>query len=328
MRTIQAPVRLDVQGMTCGHCTATVERALKAVPGVAAVTVDLASARATVTLNPRAVADAEVSAAVAAALVAAVDGVGFDAAVLEEDAAPGALPTGRAAAALKLHVATMFCGSCERWAEDAVWSVPGVGRVTVNLAESSVEVDSADPAAVGSLAASAVTATAVAAALAKAGYTATLWSDYVVRAAAVAAGDDPSGSRGDRGPFLAGPPAAWRGYGSGDESGGGSHAASPPATTVVLAVGGMSCAACAGRVDTALNKVPLRSTPRELLVVRWMRAEVLRLPCAEGVCGADVVVVQLVLWLLVLLQWECAAGFVRAHAAHSRACGRCRACAT
>jgi copper chaperone CopZ len=201
-----------------------------------------------------------------------VDGVGFDAAVLEEDAAPGALPTGRAAAALKLHVATMFCGSCERWVEDAVWSVPGVGRVTVNLAESSVEVGPADPTAVGSLAASAVTATAVAAALAKAGYTATLWSDYVVRAAAVAAGDDDTGSSDNLGPFLAGPPAAWRGYGSGDESGGGSgggsQAASPPATTVVLAVGGMSCAACAGRVDTALNKVPLRGTPRELLAVR------------------------------------------------------------
>jgi copper chaperone len=33
--------RLDVQGMTCGHCSAAVKRALEAVPGVESATVDL-----------------------------------------------------------------------------------------------------------------------------------------------------------------------------------------------------------------------------------------------------------------------------------------------
>ncbi len=37
-----------VKGMTCGGCVRHVEKALKATPGVTAVTVDLASASATV----------------------------------------------------------------------------------------------------------------------------------------------------------------------------------------------------------------------------------------------------------------------------------------
>jgi len=38
----------SVKGMTCGGCVRHVEKALKATPGVTAVTVDLASATATV----------------------------------------------------------------------------------------------------------------------------------------------------------------------------------------------------------------------------------------------------------------------------------------
>lgn len=40
--------RLDVQGMTCGHCSAAVKRALEAVPGVSNATVDLSAGSATV----------------------------------------------------------------------------------------------------------------------------------------------------------------------------------------------------------------------------------------------------------------------------------------
>ncbi|EEO27957.1 heavy metal translocating P-type ATPase [Oxalobacter paraformigenes] len=39
---------LQIQGMNCGHCSASVEKALKAVPGVTGVTVDLAGKTATV----------------------------------------------------------------------------------------------------------------------------------------------------------------------------------------------------------------------------------------------------------------------------------------
>lgn len=40
---------LDIEGMTCGHCKANVEQALKKVPGVTNVTVDLAKHQAVVT---------------------------------------------------------------------------------------------------------------------------------------------------------------------------------------------------------------------------------------------------------------------------------------
>lgn len=39
---------IKIEGMSCGHCTGTVEKALKAVLGVSAVSVDLASKTATV----------------------------------------------------------------------------------------------------------------------------------------------------------------------------------------------------------------------------------------------------------------------------------------
>jgi copper chaperone len=40
---------LKVRGMTCGHCSATVTKALKNVAGVEAAEVDLAKGEATVT---------------------------------------------------------------------------------------------------------------------------------------------------------------------------------------------------------------------------------------------------------------------------------------
>ena len=39
---------LQITGMTCGHCTAAVKKALEKVSGVASADVDLAAGRATV----------------------------------------------------------------------------------------------------------------------------------------------------------------------------------------------------------------------------------------------------------------------------------------
>ncbi|RMG54927.1 MAG: copper chaperone, partial [Gammaproteobacteria bacterium] len=39
---------IDIDGMSCGHCTAAVERALSAVPGVSAVRVTLKPGQAEV----------------------------------------------------------------------------------------------------------------------------------------------------------------------------------------------------------------------------------------------------------------------------------------
>jgi copper chaperone CopZ len=41
-------IELNVTGMTCGHCKAAVEQALKSVAGVNAVTVDLEHGKASV----------------------------------------------------------------------------------------------------------------------------------------------------------------------------------------------------------------------------------------------------------------------------------------
>lgn len=65
---------LSITGMTCGGCVNTVTRVLQRVPGVTRAEVDLASERARVE-----------GAARPADLVAAAEGAGFGAAVLESD---------------------------------------------------------------------------------------------------------------------------------------------------------------------------------------------------------------------------------------------------
>jgi copper chaperone CopZ len=63
---------LSITGMTCGGCANTVTRVLQRVPGVTRAEVDLASARARVEGTAR-----------PAELVAAAEGAGFGATVLE-----------------------------------------------------------------------------------------------------------------------------------------------------------------------------------------------------------------------------------------------------
>ena len=70
--SMASAISLPIEGMTCASCVGRVERALKAVPGVVAATVNLATERATIsgTADP-------------AALVAAVTGAGYKARPLE-----------------------------------------------------------------------------------------------------------------------------------------------------------------------------------------------------------------------------------------------------
>ena len=64
--------KINVEGMMCMHCKASVEKVLSAVPGVSAVAVDLEAKTATVTCEAS-VLDAE--------LVAAVEKRGFKASI-------------------------------------------------------------------------------------------------------------------------------------------------------------------------------------------------------------------------------------------------------
>jgi copper chaperone len=66
-----ANVKLRVTGMTCGHCQAKVEQALKGVGGVYSAVVDLQDGEAEVDFNDDAVTTAQ--------LVAAVERAGYTA---------------------------------------------------------------------------------------------------------------------------------------------------------------------------------------------------------------------------------------------------------
>jgi copper chaperone CopZ len=67
----QEEVALAIEGMTCGNCVRHVQAALARVPGVAAVSVDLARGEARLSRQP--------GTADLAALVAAVEAAGYGA---------------------------------------------------------------------------------------------------------------------------------------------------------------------------------------------------------------------------------------------------------
>ena len=102
-------MQVQVAGMSCAACVGRVERALGAVPGIADVTVNLASERASFRpgpgFQPRAVADALGKAGYAA----------------QEET-------------LDIAIAGMTCASCAGRVERALLAVPGVTAADVNLA--------------------------------------------------------------------------------------------------------------------------------------------------------------------------------------------------
>jgi P-type Cu+ transporter len=128
---------LPIAGMTCASCVGRVEKALKAVPGVDKVSVNLATEEASV--NAAAGTDP-------AMLTAAVQRAGYE--VRQQ--------------AVTLKIEGMTCASCVGRVEKALAKVPGVLRVSVNLATEQASVQ----------ALSNVPLAALQAAVVKAGYTA------------------------------------------------------------------------------------------------------------------------------------------------------------
>jgi Cu+-exporting ATPase len=102
-------LRLPIAGMTCASCVARVEKALKAVPGVHAASVNLATEAATVQAAPAVMMDA---------LAKAVERAGYE--VGREERA--------------IAISGMTCASCVSRVEKALAKVPGVLSATVNLA--------------------------------------------------------------------------------------------------------------------------------------------------------------------------------------------------
>jgi heavy metal translocating P-type ATPase len=113
---------LDIAGMHCAGCAGRVERALKAVPGVADASVNLATERAD------------------------IRGPALDPARLEEAVRAAGYAVTRRPVALSIE--GMTCASCVARVERALGAVPGVERATVNLATERVAITgTADPAA-------------------------------------------------------------------------------------------------------------------------------------------------------------------------------------
>lgn len=104
----QGKILIEIEGMTCASCVGRVERALRAVPGVTAAAVNLATERAEVT-GP---------ALDRAALARAIEEAGYD------------VP----ARPIDLAIEGMTCASCVARVERALRAVPGVKTANVNLA--------------------------------------------------------------------------------------------------------------------------------------------------------------------------------------------------
>ncbi|WP_048646311.1 heavy metal translocating P-type ATPase [Nitratireductor soli] len=108
-------ISLPIEGMTCASCVGRIERALKAVPGVGAVSVNLATERASITTG---------SAVARAKLVAAIENAGYS---VPAKSAGSAGPT-------ELSIEGMTCASCVGRVERALKALPGVTGAVVNLA--------------------------------------------------------------------------------------------------------------------------------------------------------------------------------------------------
>jgi len=102
-------LRLPISGMTCASCVGRVERALQKVPGVKAVSVNLATEAASLTLERPVAANV---------LEQAVTQAGYEVAHEEID----------------LAIKGMTCASCVARVEKALARTPGVLSATVNLA--------------------------------------------------------------------------------------------------------------------------------------------------------------------------------------------------
>lgn len=133
-------VRVDFQvgNMTCGKCVGRVERALKAVPGVIAVEVQLAEGKVAVQ------GEADLG-----SMLAALEDGGYPAQVAGSAGAPCAVTSAMCSvitqpgmhaqhtgtnADTRLTVSNMTCGKCVGRVERALEAVPGVCAVSVDLA--------------------------------------------------------------------------------------------------------------------------------------------------------------------------------------------------
>ena len=112
---LSGTISLPIEGMTCASCIGRIERALKAIPGVETVSVNLTTERASITTK---------SVVARATLVEAIENVGYS---VPEKSTGSAGPT-------ELSIEGMTCASCVGRVERALKAIPGVTEAVVNLA--------------------------------------------------------------------------------------------------------------------------------------------------------------------------------------------------
>lgn len=124
-------ITLPIDGMTCASCVGRVEKALKAVPGVEAVSVNLATERASIKASADTAFDT---------LVSAVERAGYSVPATTDAGTGGTV---------EIAIEGMTCASCVGRVERALKAVPGVSSASVNLAtERATIVGTVDPASV------------------------------------------------------------------------------------------------------------------------------------------------------------------------------------
>ncbi|MCO8068416.1 heavy metal translocating P-type ATPase [Acinetobacter schindleri] len=114
-KVVQQKFELDIEGMSCASCTARIEKALKKIPEVLEVNVNLSTEKAYVTA---------VSSLQQQVLVKAIQKAGFD---VKADQ-------------LELNIEGMTCASCVARVEKALNKVEGVTAASVNLATETAQV--------------------------------------------------------------------------------------------------------------------------------------------------------------------------------------------
>ncbi|MGE8624494.1 heavy metal translocating P-type ATPase [Acinetobacter schindleri] len=112
---VQQKFELDIEGMSCASCTARIEKALKKIPEVLEVNVNLSTEKAYVTA---------VGSLQQQVLVKAIQKAGFD---VKADQ-------------LELNIEGMTCASCVARVEKALNKVEGVTAASVNLATETAQV--------------------------------------------------------------------------------------------------------------------------------------------------------------------------------------------
>ncbi len=113
----QRQIKLTVGGMTCAKCTPAVEKALKAIDGVASAHVNLANKVAVVDYDPGRVKVID--------LAKAIRSVGYSA----------------GAASIRIPIKGMHCSSCVTRIELALQMTPGVLSARANLGPNAVDVE-------------------------------------------------------------------------------------------------------------------------------------------------------------------------------------------